>query len=222
LVILRDCSQDIFFRMKFLLNVLNKTIRGCSGVDKVGKSASSSVLTGYALSPVCGCISTVEMQLHSGEDLSTLNANARIESLKVTRERVMIGPDSKPLFTHKGNVLLRDCNCTSLNKFADVTETYSIGRTLNELRNEIFRSGVPVSFARTIRRKNKMPLQSENCLRLMNESLCDALGGDSLQERLHRSEMHWPRPGTHEFYTDDEDDGTHNYYDPAEALQKQE
>ena len=108
--------------------------------------------------------------------------------------------------TRKGNVLLRKCQCKSLASFTGQIESYAHGRTLDEMRNSVFRSGVPVSFARTVRRKNHMPLQSENCLRLLNEAMCDAVGGSSPEEQTMRTEMMWPRPGSHQFYIDEDDE----------------
>jgi len=132
--------------------------------------------------------------------------------------RLLIGDDDKPIVTTKGNILLRNCNCKPLASFAGEMEYYAQGRTLDEMRNSIFRSGVPVSFARTVRRKNRMPLASENCLRLLNEAMCDALGGSSAEELTMRSEMRWPRPGSHQFYLDDdEDEAGLDYYDAAAA-----
>ena len=142
---------------------------------------------------------------------------SKVEAMNVDKKRIMIGSDNKPIFTRKGNVLIRKCGCNPLSFFGDAMEAYSEGRTLDEMRNEVFRSGVPVSFTRIVRRKNHMPLQGENCLRLLNEALCDAVGGSSEQELSSRSNMRWPRPGSHHFYMDDDEEGYDNGYSEGSA-----
>ena len=164
----------------------------CSGSN--GSLRESTKLYGEAISPVCGCICKVNIDM-SGEQ--TMN-NIKFENL-----RLLLNKKSQPLVTQKGNLLVRDCHCKPLSLFSSFIEDHCSQRSKDALHNEVFRSGVPSAFARTVRRRNKLPLQSENCLRLVNEAICDALG--STEEEMHkRKKIHWPRPGSYQFFIDED------------------
>ncbi len=190
--------------MKFLLNASfnTSTKRVISQTNKnILNSANTSnsfkkitPLYGEAISPVCGCICKVNIDVSDGQ---TMN-NIKFENL-----RLLLNKNSQPMITQKGNLLVRDCHCKPLHLFSSFIEDHCTQRAKDSLQNEVFRSGIPNGFARTVRRRNKLPLQSENCLRLVNEAICDALG--STEEELNkRKKVHWPRPGSHQFFIDED------------------